>query len=106
VKPGVCHDKNNTFRVVVNMSLTRISGPKGHEVTERRTKLHSEELRDLCPSLNIIRVAKSRRMKQTENVATMGETKAFTKFGLESPKGKYHSEDHGVNGRLILIKMS
>jgi hypothetical protein len=36
-------------------------------------KLHNEELYDLYASLNIIRVIKSRRMRQTGQVARMGE---------------------------------
>jgi hypothetical protein len=42
--------------------LRRIFGPKRDEVIGERRKLHNEELNDLNPSPNIVRVIKSRRM--------------------------------------------
>jgi len=38
-------------------------GPRRHEVTGERRKLHNEELHDLYSSPNIVRVIKSRRMR-------------------------------------------
>jgi len=45
------------------MVLRRIFRPKRAEVTEEWRKIHNEELNDLYPSLNIVRVMKSRRMR-------------------------------------------
>jgi hypothetical protein len=49
--------------VFENRVLRRICGPKRDEVTGEWKKLHSEELRNLHSSPNIIRQIKSRRMR-------------------------------------------
>jgi hypothetical protein len=59
--------------VFENGVLRRINGPKRDEVTGGRRKLHNEELHNLYPSPNIIRMIKSRRMKWAWRVARMGE---------------------------------
>jgi hypothetical protein len=43
----------------------------------------------------------SRRMRWAEHVARMGEMRNTT-FWLESLRGRDHSVDLGVNGRIIL----
>jgi hypothetical protein len=48
---------------VENRVLRRIFGPKRDEVTGDWRKLHNEELHNLYPSPNIIRMIKSRRMR-------------------------------------------
>ena len=48
------------LRVLENMMLWRIFGPKRDEITGERRKLHNEELNDLYSSPSIIRVIKSR----------------------------------------------
>ena len=55
-----------------NRVLKRIFGPKRDEVTGAWRKLHNEELNDLYPSLNIVHVIKSRRMRWAAHVAHMG----------------------------------
>jgi len=55
------------------MVLRRIFGPRRDEVTGEWRRLHKEELNDLCSSLNIVRVIKSRRMRWARHVARMGE---------------------------------
>jgi hypothetical protein len=68
--------------------LRRIFGPKRDEVTERRRKLHNEELHNLYSSANIIRMIKSRRMKWAGHVARM--EKKTNEYGtlVGKPEGK------------------
>jgi hypothetical protein len=56
-----------------NRVLRRIFGPERDEVTGEWRKLHSEELRILYSSPNIIRQIKSRRVRWAGNVACRGE---------------------------------
>ena len=51
------------LRVFENRVLRRVFGPKRDEVTGEWRKLHNEELSDLYPLPNIVRVVKSRRMR-------------------------------------------
>jgi len=53
------------LRVFENMALRRIFGPRRDEVTGEWRRLHNEELNDLYPSPNIVRVIKSRRIRLT-----------------------------------------
>jgi hypothetical protein len=52
--------------------LRRIFGPKRDQVIGGSRKLYIVELRDFYPSLNIITMIKSSRMKWTGHVAEMG----------------------------------
>ena len=61
------------LRIFENRVLRRTFGSKRDEVTGGWRKLHNEELNDLYPSPNIVRVIKSRRMKWAGHVARMGE---------------------------------
>jgi hypothetical protein len=60
------------LRVFENMVLRRIFGPNRDEVPEEWRKLHYEELNDLYPSPNIVRVIKLRRMRWARPVACVG----------------------------------
>jgi len=51
------------LRVFENRVLRRVFGPKRDEVTGELRKLYNEELSDLYPLPNIVRVVKSRRMR-------------------------------------------
>jgi hypothetical protein len=51
------------LRVFENRVLRRIFGPKRDELVGGWRKLHNEDLHNLYPSPNIIRVIKSRKMK-------------------------------------------
>ena len=56
-----------------NRVLRRIFGPRSEEVTGEWRRLHNEQLNDLYPSTNIVRVIKSRRMRWAGHVVRMGE---------------------------------
>jgi hypothetical protein len=55
--------EESRLRVFENMGLRRIFEPKRDEVTGEWRIIHYKELNDLCPSPNIIRVIRPRRMK-------------------------------------------
>jgi hypothetical protein len=59
---------------------------------------HNEELHNLYTSPNIIRVVKSRRMRRVH----MRLMRMHTNLWLENQKGRDHSEDLGVDWRVIL----
>jgi hypothetical protein len=71
-----------------NRVLRRIFGQKRDEVTEEWRNLHNEELRDVCSSPNIIRRAKSRKMRWMGNVARMGEKRDAYGLLVGKPEGK------------------
>jgi hypothetical protein len=61
--------------------------------------VHNKDLHNLYPSSCIIRVIKSRR---TRNIARMGELKMVTKLSSGKLNGRVHSEDLGIDRRIIL----
>ena len=63
-------------------------GHKRHEVTKERRKLHNEELNYLCPSPNIVRVIRSRRMRWPGHVARMGEGRGVYRIFVRKPEGR------------------
>ena len=67
------------LRVFENRMLRRIFGPKRDEVKGGWRKPHNEELNDLYTLPNIVRVIKSRRLRERD-----------------------HLGDPGVDGRIIL----
>jgi hypothetical protein len=75
--------KEHRLRVFENRVLRRICGTKRDEVTGEWRKLHNEELHDLYPSPNIVRVIKS-RMGSTGHVARMGSREVCIGFGGET----------------------
>jgi hypothetical protein len=65
--------------------------------------VHNEELHNLYSSPNIIRVIKSRRVRWVVHAAHMGEIRnAYSIFWLENLKGRDHSKDLGIYGKIIL----
>jgi hypothetical protein len=74
--------------VFENRVLRRIFGPKRDEVTGEWRKLHSEELRIVYSSPNIIRQIKSRRMRWAGHVARMGEERNVYRVLMGNPEGK------------------
>jgi hypothetical protein len=76
------------LRVIENLVLRRIFGPKREEVTGEWRKLHNEELCDLYYSPNIIRMIKSRRMRWEGHVARMGERRGVCRDEVGKVEGK------------------
>jgi len=67
--------------------LRRIFGPKRKEVAEN-WRLHNKELHNLCPSPNIIRVVKSRRLRQAGNIGLMEKMRNAYTILFVIPEGK------------------
>jgi len=76
--------------------------PKREEVTGEWRKLHNEEFNDLYPSLNIVRMIKSRTMMWAGHVACMGERRGVYRILVGNPKERDHFGDPGIDGRIIL----
>ena len=70
------------------MVLRRIFGPRKDEVMGEWWRLHNEDLNDLYPSPNIVRVIKSRRMRWAGRVAPMGEEMGAYRVLVGKPEGK------------------
>jgi hypothetical protein len=79
----------------------RIFGPKREEVAGGWRRLHDEKLHSLYASLNIIRIVKSRRVRWERHVTRMGAMKMHKIFCLENLKRKHHSQDLGIDGRIL-----
>ena len=79
-----------------NRVLRRIFGHKRDEVTGKWRQLHSEELHDLYPSPNIIRVIKSRRMRWAGHVACKGRREMQKKNFVGIP------ERYGDRGSTVV----
>jgi hypothetical protein len=88
--------------VFENRVLRRVFRPNRDEVTGERRKLHNEELSDLYPLPNIVRVVKSRIMRWAGHVARMGEGEVCTVFWLGNLRERDKWGNPGVEGRIIL----
>ena len=71
-----------------NMVLRRIFGPRRDEVTREWRRLHNEELNDLYPSPNMVRVIKSRRMRWVGHVEHMGEDRGVYRLLVGKSEGR------------------
>jgi hypothetical protein len=60
-----------------------------------------EELNDVYPSPNIVRVIKSRRMMWAENVARMGERRGAYRVMVGNLKERDHLGDPGMIGWIV-----
>jgi len=76
------------LRVLENMVLRRIFGPRRDEETGEWRRLHNEELNDLYSSPNIVRVIKSRRMRWAGHVERVGEERGVYRVLVGKPEGK------------------
>jgi hypothetical protein len=81
------------LRVLDNMVLRRIFGPRREEVTGDWRKLHNEELNDLYCSPNLVWVIKWRRMRWAGHVARMGEERGAYRVLVGKPEGKETTGD-------------
>jgi hypothetical protein len=72
------------------------------EVKGEWRRLHNEELYAVYFSLNIIRVIKSRRLRWAGHVARMGRGEVHRDFCWGNLREGDHSEDPGVDKRIIL----
>jgi hypothetical protein len=78
------------LRVFQNRMLREIFGSKRDEVRGEWRKLHNEELSDLCPTPNIVRVIKSRRMRWAGQVACMGDRRGAYRVLIGRTDGNRH----------------
>jgi len=76
------------LRKLENRVLSRVFGPKRDEVTGKWKKLHKEELSNLYSLPNLLRVVKSRRMRQAGHVERMGEERGMHRVLVGKPEGK------------------
>jgi hypothetical protein len=68
--------------------LRRISGPKKDEIVGGWKKLHTEELRNLHSSPNIIRLITSRGVRWAGYIARMEKEKKAYRFFMGRAEGK------------------
>jgi hypothetical protein len=87
--------------VFENSVLTRIFSSKRKEMVEGWRRPHNEELHNLYTSPHIFRVIKSWRMRWAGHVTHKGEIRNVVLW-LENLKRRSHSEDLGVDGKIIL----
>jgi hypothetical protein len=80
--------EEHRLRVFENRVMRRIFGPMRDEVTGEWSKLHNEELNDLCASPNIVRVIKSRRMRWAGHVVRLGKRRGLYWVLVGKPEGK------------------
>jgi len=80
--------EERNLRVFENMALRRIFRPRMEEITEEWRRLHNDELNDVYPLLNIVRVIKSRRMRWAGLVACMVEERGVYRVLVGKMEGK------------------
>ena len=80
--------EEHRLRVFENKVLRRIFGPKRDEVKGEWRRLHSEELKVLYSSPNIVWVIKSRRMRWAGHVVRIGQRRSLYRVLVGKPKGK------------------
>jgi len=94
------------LRVFENRVLRRVFGPRKDEVMGEWKRLHNEELNDLCSSLNIVRMIKSRRMRWAGHVTRMGEERGCIGSWWGNRRERDHWGDLGLDGWIILRRIS
>jgi hypothetical protein len=79
--------EEDRLRLLDNMLLRRIFGPKRNEVIGGWRKLHNEDLHNLHFSPSIIRMIKSRRLRWARDVTRMGEKRNAYRILVGKPEG-------------------
>jgi hypothetical protein len=67
--------------------------------------MHNVQPDNLNASSNVTGVINSRRMRWVRHVAHMGLMKNAYNVWAENLKGRDHSEDLGVDGSIILVRI-
>jgi hypothetical protein len=65
-------------------------------------KPHNRELLNLYALASIIRVIKSNRIRWIGHVARIGKLRIYKNYWSEKQEGRHHSEDLGIDGKIIL----
>jgi hypothetical protein len=81
--------------------LRRIFGHMRHEVTRYCRKLHNKELHSLFFLPVVIRMIRSRKARWAGHRACMREIRSDFNILVGKHEGRRHSEDLGVDGRII-----
>jgi len=89
-------------RVFENRVLRRVFGPERDEVTGEWKKLHNEQLSDLYPLPNIVRVVKSRRRDGRGMWRLWGRGEGCTGFWWGNLRERDHWGGTDAEGRIIL----
>jgi hypothetical protein len=84
-----------------NRALKRIFGRRRERVAEGWRRLHKEELHNLYASPDIVRVIRSGKLKWARHATRMGAMRNEYKILSEIPRRRDHSEDLGVDGKII-----
>jgi hypothetical protein len=90
------------LRVFQKRVPRRIFVPKRENVVGDWTRLNKEKVHNLYASPHIVRVIKSRRMRCARHIARMRKMRNVYNILVGKPEGKNHSEDLGIDGRIIL----
>jgi hypothetical protein len=93
--------EEHRLRVIENMVLRKMFGPKRDEVKGEWRRLHNEELYDLYSLSRIVRVIKFRRIRWARNVARMG-IEMHTEFWWGNMRDRNNLEVLSLDGMIIL----